>query len=149
MRVLVVAAVLAWVFLQFNATVERVVDGDTLIVRYDGARRRLRLLCIDTPESKHPDRSKNTEEGRRVAQEVEKVVDAAPRWVHVEVQGRDRYGRLLGHVHLWVGWRWVHLNRLIVEKGWSKYETKWGKCKQYHKALQDAEGKATASSKGI
>lgn len=36
------------------ATVTKVVDGDTIDVRYDGEERRVRLLNIDTPESVDP-----------------------------------------------------------------------------------------------
>lgn len=38
------------------ATVERVVDGDTLVVTHDDRRLRVRLLNIDTPETHHPHR---------------------------------------------------------------------------------------------
>ncbi len=38
------------------AVVERVVDGDTVIVDLDGERQRVRLLNIDTPESVAEDR---------------------------------------------------------------------------------------------
>lgn len=38
-----------------RATVERAVDGDTLVVRVDGARVRVRVLGIDTPETVKPD----------------------------------------------------------------------------------------------
>lgn len=36
-------------------TVVRVVDGDTIVVRRDGEDERVRLLNVDTPETKHPD----------------------------------------------------------------------------------------------
>ena len=39
----------------FRATVERVVDGDTLFARRDGRRLRVRLIGIDAPESVQPD----------------------------------------------------------------------------------------------
>jgi len=39
-----------------HAVVERVVDGDTVIVHLDGERQRVRLLNIDTPESVAEDR---------------------------------------------------------------------------------------------
>jgi micrococcal nuclease len=39
-----------------DAVVERVVDGDTVIVRLDGERLRVRLLNIDTPETVAEDR---------------------------------------------------------------------------------------------
>ena len=37
-----------------TARVERVVDGDTLVVRYQGERHTVRLIGVDTPESVHP-----------------------------------------------------------------------------------------------
>ena len=39
-----------------TARVERVVDGDTLIVRYQGESHTVRLIGVDTPESVHPTR---------------------------------------------------------------------------------------------
>ncbi len=41
----------------------RVVDGDTIIVDYNGKEERVRLIGIDTPESVHPDATRNVEEG--------------------------------------------------------------------------------------
>ncbi len=38
----------------------RVVDGDTIDVDFHGRKERVRLLCVNTPESVHPDTSKNT-----------------------------------------------------------------------------------------
>ena len=37
-----------------EARVERVVDGDTRVVRYQGENRAVRLIGVDTPESVHP-----------------------------------------------------------------------------------------------
>ena len=37
-----------------DARVERVVDGDTLVVRYPGENRTVRPIGVDTPESVHP-----------------------------------------------------------------------------------------------
>ena len=39
-----------------DATVRRVVDGDTLIARVGGADERVRMLGVDAPESVTPDR---------------------------------------------------------------------------------------------
>lgn len=33
----------------------RVVDGDTIVVDYKGKYEKVRLLCVNTPESVHPD----------------------------------------------------------------------------------------------
>nr|WP_221419703.1 thermonuclease family protein [Micrococcus flavus] len=40
-----------------RATVDRVIDGDTVDVRLSGDRVRVRLLNIDTPETKHPNKA--------------------------------------------------------------------------------------------
>ena len=37
-----------------NATVTRVVDGDTLVVDIGGREERVRLIGVDTPETVHP-----------------------------------------------------------------------------------------------
>ena len=48
---------------------ERVVDGDTIIVHTpDGTRTRVRLTGINAPESVHPDENQNTEEGKDASQ---------------------------------------------------------------------------------
>ena len=39
-----------------TAQVERVIDGDTISVRLDGARDTVRFTGVDTPETKHPTR---------------------------------------------------------------------------------------------
>jgi micrococcal nuclease len=39
---------------RIQATVSRVVDGDTIQVEIDGQRERVRLIGVDTPETKHP-----------------------------------------------------------------------------------------------
>ena len=82
-----------------EAAIERVVDGDTIIVRLDaGGRERVRLIGVDTPESVKPGTpvqcfalkasafTKHLLAGRR----VRLVVDAEP---------RDRYDRLLAYVY--------------------------------------------------
>jgi len=82
-----------------NATVERVVDGDTIIVRVGGQRDRVRLIGIDTPESVKPgtpvqcfahEASEHTKSLLPPSSAVRLVRD---------VEARDRYGRLLAYVY--------------------------------------------------
>mgnify|MGYP005733608703 CR=1 FL=1 len=46
----------------------RVVDGDTIVVNYKGKEDRVRLLCVDTEESVHPKKDRNTEFGRKTSE---------------------------------------------------------------------------------
>lgn len=81
-----------------------VYDGDTILVRMpDGSEETVRLLMIDAPESKHPDETKNTEEGRRAAEFLKKRLPKGTSLYLEYEQGenhRDSYGRLLAFVWL-------------------------------------------------
>lgn len=46
----------------------RVVDGDTIVIDYNGAEEKVRLIGVDTPESVHPDEEKNTEFGEKASE---------------------------------------------------------------------------------
>jgi micrococcal nuclease len=37
-----------------SVTVIRIIDGDTLVVNYDGKEETVRLIGVDTPETVHP-----------------------------------------------------------------------------------------------
>ena len=81
--------------------VERVIDGDTIRVRYQGKTFTVRLIGVDTPETKHPTKAvqhfgreasaftKAHLEGKLVALVKDRTGDTV-----------DRYGRLLRHVLL-------------------------------------------------
>ncbi|HUU41663.1 MAG TPA: hypothetical protein VMW42_12035, partial [Desulfatiglandales bacterium] len=42
----------------------RVVDGDTIVVDYKDKSEKVRLLCVNTPESVHPDKKQNIPMGK-------------------------------------------------------------------------------------
>ena len=84
-----------------SAVVERVIDGNTIEVRVDGQTHTVRLIGVDTPETKHPtqtvkcfgrEASAFTQaafEGKAVALVRDRTGDSA-----------DRYGRWLRYVYL-------------------------------------------------
>ena len=84
------------------ATVLRVVDGDTLLVRRSGEAERLRLLGVDAPEASSTRYGRPECGGRRARRAARAWVARARR--RVELTGdrlapeRDRYGRLLAGV---------------------------------------------------
>lgn len=47
-----------------EAMIVKVIDGDTLVVNIEGEEKKVRLILVDTPESVHPDKTKNTEYGK-------------------------------------------------------------------------------------
>ncbi|MGH9209328.1 MAG: thermonuclease family protein [Acidimicrobiales bacterium] len=82
-----------------NATVVRVVDGDTVVVRVGGSEEPVRLIGIDTPESvaeNQPVECYGPEASERLGQLL--PPGTAVRLAR-DVEPRDRYDRLLAYVY--------------------------------------------------
>lgn len=80
------------------ATVVRVVDGDTVEVERDGAPVTVRLLNVDTPETKHPNKAVQCL-GPEATDLLESLLEPGDRVVLQYDQERtDRYGRTLAGV---------------------------------------------------
>ncbi len=118
---------------QQSTTVVRVVDGDTLKVRYWGKEESIRLIGIDTPESRANKKAKKdakrsgqdiktiTSMGKRATEYVEILVRPGDLvTIEFDVQQRDRYDRLLGYVYLSNG---KMLNEEIVKAGYANVMT--------------------------
>jgi micrococcal nuclease len=103
------------------ATVDHVVDGDTLDVWISGREIRVRTLQIDAPESStlrfgHADRC-----GAPAKSYAEKLVHRGER-VTLELAGsehHDKYGRLLALVHLGDGTA-ITWQQRMVSAGWAE-----------------------------
>jgi len=126
--------------------VERVVDGDTIIIDLDGERTRVRLKSIDTPESVHPNDDLNTESGVYVSDIVKELLEGTE--VYLEYQPddyTDTYGRTLAFVYLSDGQTMV--NAYLLEEGYATFESQYPcKYKDDFEILQD---KAIKSNKGL
>lgn len=106
-----------------NGTYEviRVVDGDTIILNIDDENVRVRLIGVDTPESVHSDKSKNTEEGVIASNFVKDLLDNQSVYLEYDVSKHDRYNRLLAYVYLDDGE--TMLNRLLINNGYATIMT--------------------------
>jgi micrococcal nuclease len=80
-----------------SARVLRVVDGDTLLVRLDTRRERVRYIGIDTPESVAPGRPVECY-GRAAAAANRRLVAGRTVSLTMDEERRDRFGRLLAYV---------------------------------------------------
>ncbi|MCR5718949.1 MAG: thermonuclease family protein, partial [Lachnospiraceae bacterium] len=79
----------------------RVIDGDTLLVDEDGTEKYIRLIGIDTPESVHPDDSRNTEEGKSASDHTKALLFGIEYvFLEKDVKELDAYGRTLAYVWL-------------------------------------------------
>lgn len=79
---------------------------------------RIRYIGIDTPETKHP--KKPVQYFGKEAYEANKgLVDGKTVRLELDVQKRDKYGRLLAYVYVGD----VFVNAWLVENGYAKVST--------------------------
>lgn len=140
-----------------SATVARIVDGDTIKVNYKGRGESVRLVGVDTPESKANKKAKkDAERTRRDVSTITAMGKAAANFtgslvkpgdkvlVEFDVRVRDKYGRLLAYIYLPDG---KMLNEEIVRAGYAtimtyppnvKYEERF--LKAYREARDSKRG---------
>ena len=101
-----------------EGTVVRIVDGDTIHVRLSDRTEKVRYIGVNTPEVHHP--RKGEEPGGREAAQVNRdLVDGKRVRLELDVQARDRYGRLLAYV--WLGDTMI--NAELVRLGYAQVMT--------------------------
>ena len=101
-----------------EGAVVRIVDGDTIHVRLGDRTEKVRYIGVNTPEVHHPRRG--AEPGGRDAARVNRaLVDGRKVRLELDVQERDRHGRLLAYV--WVGGMMV--NEELVRLGYAQVMT--------------------------
>lgn len=97
-----------------------VVDGDTYKIKYNGEEKKVRLIGVDTPESVHPDSSKNSEYGKTASSYVKELIENKYVSLEFDVSQTDKYGRLLAYIYLEDG---EMLNSKLIKEGYAQVTT--------------------------
>ncbi len=93
--------------------VVRVIDGDTIVVRYRGVEERVRYRDVDTPERGQP----GYDEARWLNQELLVGGMARLEINYAEGNGRDGFGRLLAYVYVEQDGQEFQVNKAMNEAG--------------------------------
>lgn len=99
--------------------VVRVVDGDTIKIVFEGQEESVRLIGVDTPESVHPDSSKNTEFGETVSNFAKSKLEGKIVTLEFDEDQRDMYDRLLAYVHI----DGEMFNKVLLAHGYAEVST--------------------------
>lgn len=140
-----------------EATVVRVVDGDTLQVKIDGRREKVRLIGINCPESVAQEQWRNTEEGKDASNFTDSVLSEGDTvWLQADYNDVDQYDRLLRYV-------WIEkptdrfdedevatkmLNGILVSEGFAEARV-YGKDDLYADTLEELERQAVRADRGV
>ncbi len=79
--------------------VTRVVDGDTIEVNISGQTEKVRLIGVDTPETKHPSKPVQPY-GPEAENYTHSQLEGKIVWLEKDVQELDKYNRVLAYVWL-------------------------------------------------
>ena len=126
--------------------VAKVVDGDTIRVMIDGEETKVRMIGIDTPESVHPDKSKNTEEGEYASDRVKDLLEGESVYLEYDVSSEDQYGRMLAYVYLDDGETMIE--RILLSEGLASIMTVQPNSK-YADEFYNIQKKAREEGKGF
>ena len=96
-----------------EANVIRVKDGDTFVTKVNGKEETVRLILVDTPETKHPHKPVQPF-GEEASNFTKETLTNETVNLEIGVQERDKYGRLLAYVYLKDG---TMFNKLLLSKG--------------------------------
>lgn len=140
-----------------QATVERVVDGDTFVATVNGQRERVRMIGIDTPESVAPQEERNTEQGVEASSYTKELLAPGTRvWLVQDVENADKYDRLLRYV--WLSdpganpsadsFRTQCVNALLVDAGMAQAKT-YSPNTHWDSTLHRIGAEAAAAGRGV
>lgn len=121
--------------------VERVVDGDTLVL---ASGERIRLIGVDTPETKHP--TKPVEAfGPEASAFTKQAVEGQAVTLKFDREKYDRYQRMLAYVYRddWC------LNEELIRAGLSECITKYPFDSSMKERFRQAEDQARRERRGI
>lgn len=124
-----------------------VFDGDTISVERNNTIEKVRLIGIDTPETKDPRKPVQCF-GKEASNYTHQLLDG--RRVHLEIevsQGeRDRYGRILAYVRRDDG---LFVNQQLVAEGYAHEYTYQENEYRYQLEFREAERLARDQQKGL
>ncbi len=101
-----------------NATVIYVTDGDTVGVEIDGVEERVRLIGIDTPETKKPNTPVQCFGPEATAFTKSLLPEGTALYVERDVEARDVYGRLLAYIYRSADGMFVNME--IIGQGYAR-----------------------------
>ncbi|WP_260451332.1 thermonuclease family protein [Listeria booriae] len=121
-------------------TLDRVIDGDTLSIKFEGdsTSKKLRLLLVDTPESVKPGVAVQPY-AKEASNYMKTLMQGAKLQLEYDEGGAtDKYGRILAYLYA----DGKNVNEIMVRKGFARVAYIYKPNTRYVKQLQEAQSKA-------
>lgn len=119
----------------------RVVDGDTIVIMFEGEQTKVRFIGVNTPESVTGNSDRDTQEGVSASEFTKRLLsDSDIVYIELDKGKYDKYERLLAYVYTEDG---VQINALLLQNGLArtmfykpnyKYQTEFNEIQNYAKS---------------
>ena len=123
-----------------------VIDGDTIRVRISGSVEKVRLIGVDTPETKHPDKGVECYGPEASAKTAELIGPGTIVRLERDLATRDRYGRLLAYVYRVSDS--LFINETLIVEGYAR-ALPFDDTPLFHDRFARAEDRARSTSVGL
>lgn len=127
-----------------DASIKRVIDGDTMEVLLGQKTEKIRLLLVDTPETVHPEKPVEPF-GPEASAFAKDTLDGQHVQLELDVSERDKYGRVL--VYLWHNGDMF--NERLLEKGLARVAYVYPPNVKYVDEFREIQKKAQLAGIGI
>lgn len=129
-----------------NTVAVRVIDGDTVEVQVDGDKQTVRLIGIDTPETKAPQKPVECF-GLEATAKLKELIERREIYLESDPtqQDRDRYDRLLRYIFLPNG---TNINLEMIRQGYA-YEYTYDVPYKYQTEFENAQFDARNRNLGL
>lgn len=129
-----------------EATFVRVVDGDTLIAEIDGEEEYVRLLLVDTPETKHPTKDEQPfgEDASQLMEDTFQEKDTI--YLEYGTELRDQYDRILAYLYTEDG---EMFNEQLLKAGLARVAFVFPPNDKYVDDFYELEAKAREENLGV
>ncbi len=127
-----------------KAKVKKVVDGDTISVQMNGSEETIRMLLIDTPETKHPNKPVQPY-GPEASKFAKDKLSGQQIKLEIGTTKRDKYDRILAYVYV----NGEMYNKQVVQNGLARVAYVYPPNDKYVEELREAEQEAKENARGI
>lgn len=126
--------------------IEKVVDGDTVHIKKNGIKEKVRLIGLDTPEAVDPRKPVECF-GKEASKHAKEILNGQKIMIELDdSQGeRDKYGRLLAYIFLENG---TNFNKKMIADGYG-YEYTYNKPYKYQDEFKQAQTMARDNNLGL
>ena len=122
----------------------RIIDGDTVEIKYKGKLTSVQLFGVNAPEIVHPDKPPEPY-GEEAAAYLQKILLEDSIYLRFDEHMRDQYERILGYVYRVSDG--IFLNLEMIREGYARVDTRYPF--KYEELFTDYESRARTDRKGL